>query len=138
MLEAIASIKASVSGVTYDQFLANREKRQSVAYDIEIIGEAANSIDKSVQEKYPAIPWGDFIGMRNVLIHGYIKTNWQTVWNTATTEMDLLEANLKDIQAAFPWPLPYDMVTRAEGDARRRPGEAGTCGDPRHQGARTS
>ena len=106
MLEANASIRESVTGVSYDQFLANREKRQSVANDLEIIGEAANAIDKSVQEKYSAIPWSDFIGMRNVLIHGYIKTNWQTVWNTATTEMDALEANLKDIQSAFPWPLP--------------------------------
>ena len=106
MLDAISSIKASVAGITYEQFLSNREKRQSVAYDIEVIGEAANAIAASIQEKYPAVPWSDFIGMRNVLIHGYIKTNWQTVWNTATTEMDALEANLKDIQSAFPWPLP--------------------------------
>ena len=42
--------------------------------------------------------------MRNVLIHGCIKTNWLTVWNTATTEMESLEAKLKDMQAAFPWP----------------------------------
>jgi len=60
---------------------------------------------REVQEKYPAIPWSDFIGMRNVLIHGYVKTNWQTVWNTATREMDDLEVSLKDILAAFPWPL---------------------------------
>ena len=46
MLEAIASIKESVGGVTYEQFLANREKRQSVAYNIEVIGEAANAIDR--------------------------------------------------------------------------------------------
>jgi len=106
MLEAIAAIKESVTGVTYEQFLANREKRQSVAYNIEIIGEAANAIARDVQDKYPAIPWSDFIGMRNVLIHGYVKTNWQTVWNTAIREMEGLETSLKDMQAAFPWPLP--------------------------------
>ena len=54
ILEAIASIKESVGGVTYEQFLANREKRQSVAYNIEVIGEAANAIDREIQEKYPA------------------------------------------------------------------------------------
>jgi len=105
MLEAISAVKESVTGVTYEQFLENREKRQSVAYNIEIIGEAANAISQDVQDKYPAIPWSDFIGMRNVLIHGYIKTNWLTVWNTAVSEMDALEASLKDMQAAFPWPL---------------------------------
>ena len=106
ILEAIASIKESVGGVTYEQFLANREKRQSVAYNIEVIGEAANAIDREIQEKYPSIPWSDFIGMRDVLVQGYIKTNWLTVWNTATMEMDALEENVKDMQAAFPWPIP--------------------------------
>lgn len=43
--------------------------------------------------------------MRNVLIHGYIKTNWQTVWNTALFEMDSLAVNLKDMLEAYPWPL---------------------------------
>lgn len=51
-------------------------------------------------------PWSDFIGMRNVLVHGYIKTNWLTVWNTATMEMDVLEENVRDMQAAFLRPLP--------------------------------
>lgn len=116
MLEAIASIRESVKGVTYEQFVANREKRQSVAYDIEVIGEAANAIARDVQNKYPAIPWSDFIGMRNVLIHGYIKTNWLTVWNTATTEMESLEAKLKDMQAAFPWPLHTpDLPSKPQG-----------------------
>ena len=113
MLEAIASMRESVKGVTYEQFAANREKRQSVAYDIEVIGEAANAIARDIQDKYPAIPWSDFIGMRNVLIHGYIKTNWLTVWNTATTEMESLEAKLKDMKAAFPWPIPTpDLSTK--------------------------
>jgi len=35
----------------------------------------------------------------------YVKTNWQTVWNTAVREMDGLEASLKDMLAAFPCPL---------------------------------
>jgi len=105
MLEAIAAVKESVQGVTYEQFLENREKRQSVAYNLEIVGEAANAIPREIQEKYPIIPWSDFIGMRNVLIHGYVKTNWQTVWNTACQDMDALETNLQDMLAACPWPI---------------------------------
>ena len=106
ILEAIASIKESVSEVSYEQFLATGRNGRALPITSSVIGEAANAIDREVQEKYPAIPWSDFIGMRNVLIHGYIKTNWLTVWNTATMEMDALEENVKDMQAAFPWPVP--------------------------------
>lgn len=50
MLEAIASVKESVNGVTYEQFLANREKRQSVAYNIEVI-------EEKIKDMQSAFPW---------------------------------------------------------------------------------
>ena len=98
--------KRVLAGSLTNNSLPTGKKRQSVAYNIEVIGEAANAIDREIQEKYPSIPWSDFIGMRNVLVHGYIKTHWLTVWTTATTEMDALEENVKDMRAAFPWPIP--------------------------------
>ena len=111
MLLAIASIRESVTGVTYEQFLANREKRQSVAYDIEIIGEAANAIDRSVQEKYPTIPWSDFIGMRNVLIHDYSDIDFDIAWRVVSHDIDELALQIKPIYEALPpvEPLP-DIV----------------------------
>jgi len=38
---------------------------------IEIIGEAANRVPDSIQEKYPQLPCLQMIGLRNRLIHGY-------------------------------------------------------------------
>ena len=60
ILEAIASIKESVAGVSYEQFLANREKRQSVAYNIEVIGEAANAIEVIAKPSSVELS-GDFV-----------------------------------------------------------------------------
>jgi uncharacterized protein with HEPN domain len=46
---------------------------------LEVIGEAANSVSTSFQSKYPCIPWGKMIGMRNRLIHGYFDINLDIV-----------------------------------------------------------
>lgn len=38
---------------------------------MEIVGEAANRVSQTTQQKNPKIPWARIIGMRNRLIHGY-------------------------------------------------------------------
>jgi hypothetical protein len=43
----------------------------ALTHAIEIIGEAATHVPPEFRRSAPQIPWGDIIGMRNRLIHGY-------------------------------------------------------------------
>ncbi len=52
-----------------------------------ILGEAANRVSEEARRQYPAIPWRDVIGMRNVLIHGYDAVDLDIVWNTVTEDL---------------------------------------------------
>ena len=45
--------------------------RYALLHLVCIIGEAANRVSESGQEKYGDIAWRDIIGTRNRLIHGY-------------------------------------------------------------------
>jgi uncharacterized protein with HEPN domain/predicted nucleotidyltransferase len=38
---------------------------------VEVIGEAANRVSQTTQERHPEVPWGQIIGARNLLAHGY-------------------------------------------------------------------
>jgi uncharacterized protein with HEPN domain len=40
------------------------------------------------------VPWKDIIGMRNVLLHDYAKTNYTMVWRTLSQDLPLLDAQL--------------------------------------------
>ena len=52
-----------------------------------------------------AVPWREAIGMRNIIAHAYMKTDYNRVWQTVTSDFPDLESLLMDIQAAYPWPL---------------------------------
>ena len=40
---------------------------------LQIIGEAANKISDEFKQLHNEVPWGEIIGMRHILVHGYLE-----------------------------------------------------------------
>jgi uncharacterized protein with HEPN domain len=68
---------------------------------LEIIGEAASRISNEMREQHTEVPWGQLIGMRNILVHGYFDVDLEIVWNAAQINAarlkEQVEAILKQI-----------------------------------------
>ena len=62
-----------------------------------IVGEAANRVSSSTQQRYLQIPWPQIIGLRNRLVHGYDDINLDRLWDTITYELPLLIEQLEEI-----------------------------------------
>jgi uncharacterized protein with HEPN domain len=68
--------------MTYEEMSHDLKTGYAVSRCFEIIGEASSRLPKSLQEKYPAIPWAQIIAMRNIIIHDYSAVDYLTVWQT--------------------------------------------------------
>jgi uncharacterized protein with HEPN domain len=75
----------------------DRKLTLSLVKSIEIIGEAASKITKECQQAYPVIPWVNIIAMRNRLIHTYYDIDLDRVWDTMTSDLPPLIAELEKI-----------------------------------------
>jgi uncharacterized protein with HEPN domain len=64
-------VASFVQGASFDDFHPDSLLRRSVERNVEIIDEAANRVSRAVQDAHPEIAWGQIIGMRHVLAHGY-------------------------------------------------------------------
>ena len=62
----------------------------AVTRAIEIIGEAATHLSQSIRDAHPEVAWGQIIGMRNRLVHGYYDVDMDVVWATITTDLTVL------------------------------------------------
>jgi uncharacterized protein with HEPN domain len=100
MLDAIDKIELLVAGVTYDNFAADFRINFAVVRALEIIGEAAKRLPRSLREQYPAVPWRGMAGMRDHIVHGYDVIDLEIVWNVVTREIPrskpLLQQILRD------------------------------------------
>lgn len=95
MLQACEDVENIIEGITFFEFEHDRVKFRAVERLFEILGEAANRIPKEIQDKYPAIPWKNIIGMRNIIIHTYERVDLSTLWGAAKKDLPVLKPHLK-------------------------------------------
>lgn len=62
---------------------------------VEIIGEAANKVSEAGQLRRPEFAWRQIIGMRNRIIHGYDKVDFDLLWDTVQADLPPLIKELK-------------------------------------------
>ena len=76
------------------EFLASRLIQDGVVRNLEVIGEATKNLSTELREANPAIPWRQIAGMRDVLIHDYLKVNLSRVWLTVSTDLPVLRTTV--------------------------------------------
>ena len=101
-LEHIA--EASVRATEYIQHLdsaaaleRDHKTQAAVIRNIEIIGEAANRIQKQAPEfvaAHPSLPWHEMRAMRNRMIHNYFDVNVDLLWGTVKDDLPKLKQQI--------------------------------------------
>ncbi|MCC6476649.1 DUF86 domain-containing protein [bacterium] len=97
MLISARRVQESVTGFSYDQFISDREKYDSVILQIGNIGESANRVSKHFRESYPQIQWAAIINMRHRMVHGYDLIKLEQVWTAATVSIPELISQLSKL-----------------------------------------
>lgn len=101
---AITRIRRYLEGLDRASFLASEEKQDAVIRNIEIIGEAAQSIRRrhpGFAARHPEIPWGGVYGMRNAIAHGYFTVDLDVVWKTVCEDLPVLSEQIRVLRDAL-------------------------------------
>lgn len=97
IIDAAGAIQRFTSNSDEEEFSSNEMRRSAVLQKLLIIGEAAARMPDSFTSKYPAIPWSDMVGFRNIVVHEYFSVDWSIVWTTATQDVPQLRAHVATI-----------------------------------------
>ncbi len=91
MIDAIRIIRELDDGVR------DLKTQLAVERTLEIIGEAANHVSKSIQALHPQIPWAQIISYRNKLIHAYFGNDENVLWDIVDNHLNELEHHIQAI-----------------------------------------
>jgi len=107
ILAAIERIKRHTAVVDEIGFLKSELIQDAVIRNIEIIGEAANNIqrvDAAFAAANDEIPWQVMYAMRNRLSHGYDQVDFEMVWRTICNDLPDLYSLVKAASAPMTSP----------------------------------
>ena len=109
MLTAARQILRYTTGSTFHGFVANDMMRRATERQLEIIGEAATLVSRTVRDSNSEIPWRQIIAQRNVLTHEYGEIKVELIWKLVQTHIPTL---IKRLESLVPTPPPDPDPTR--------------------------
>lgn len=92
ILQTISSIEQILTE-NKDSFIVQKAMERC----FEILGEACRRVSEELKQKYPNIPWGNIIALRNVISHEYDKVEIETLWDIAQHKIPALKDWIKGI-----------------------------------------
>ncbi len=102
ILQAIARIERHTLGVDAPGFTSSELIQDAVIRNLEVIGEAANNIqrvDPAFTAAHPEVPWAVMYAMRNRLTHGYDTVDLVMVWKVVERDLPFLKTQIAALSA---------------------------------------
>jgi uncharacterized protein with HEPN domain len=84
-------------GVNHAQFIQDETLKRAFVRSIEIIGEAAKQVPDNLRQKYTQIEWRAIAGMRDRLIHDYLRVDDDIVWDVIINKIPQLRQGVEEI-----------------------------------------
>lgn len=109
ILEALDKIERYTRDMNQQAFLGNELVQDAAIRNIEIIGEASNSIRKRHPEfvaAHPELELSFAYQMRNALMHGYPDVDLEIVWKTIRNDLPLFRDRIREARSALSGPQP--------------------------------
>ncbi|MFH1409884.1 MAG: DUF86 domain-containing protein [Nanoarchaeota archaeon] len=99
ILTSTQRIQEYVKDMDFLSFEKNQLVIDAVIRNLEIIGEAAKKVPKTLRIKYPGIEWKKIAGLRDILIHEYFAVNMDILWDIVTNKVPALVMSVREIIA---------------------------------------
>lgn len=97
ILERINRIQSFIDGKELDEFYESLILQDAIVRNFEVMGEATKNLTPEFRALHSHIPWKSIAGMRDVLIHDYVKVDVMAVWLTIGDELPTLKANILEL-----------------------------------------
>jgi uncharacterized protein with HEPN domain len=94
------NIKEDLAGGK-DVFMTNRSIRDAVMHDLRVLAESSKRTSAETKARHNDVPWRDLADFRNVVVHDYLRIDFEEIWTIVENNLPPLEAQLSRIAATL-------------------------------------
>ena len=95
MLDTARRIGTLARGRTRDALEGDEVAQLALLHLIQRLGEAASRVSAYYRAEHSEFPWGEMVGMRNRIVHGYDDLDPDIVWRIVTEDVEPVVAALE-------------------------------------------
>lgn len=99
MRACCARVAEYTAGLDREEFESRRMVYDATLRNLELLGEAARHVPEEARKLAPAVPWRRIVGVRNILIHGYLGIDNDVIWDIVSNEVAGLMRALEKLEA---------------------------------------
>ena len=96
--DSCRAIRRYTDGIDLAAYLRDDMMRDAVERRLGIVGEAlhrAQALEPTLSDRLPEV--GEIVGMRNRIIHGYDKVDYDIVWEAVQNRIPALQTRLAEL-----------------------------------------
>ena len=97
MREFAGQVLTYLHNKSHDDFMTDRLLRDGVAYNLQVVGEAAYQVSDGFKEANPQIDWFKIAGLRHRIVHDYRRVDDETLWRIAQKYVPPLVTELEKL-----------------------------------------
>ena len=99
LVDFVEEAQALVKGRTLEEFASDPVRLRAFERVMELVGESAKRVPADLREKYPAVPWREVTGLRDVISHAYEDLAHEILWSAAQGDFPKLKSEVQQMLA---------------------------------------
>lgn len=85
---------ALIAGQSLETLIADPVRLRAFERVMELVGECAKRLPSELRDQYPAIPWRQIAGMRDVISHAYEDLVYEVLWDACCQDLPKLRTEI--------------------------------------------
>jgi uncharacterized protein with HEPN domain len=100
--DAVLKIQDYIGKKNKSSFKKNEMLQDACIRQLQVIGEACNTVSKATQKSHPEIEWAQISGLRNIVVHEYFGVDAEIIWNIIKSDLPAFLKNVVQIIESLP------------------------------------